>query len=112
MLASLLTPKTQDRIKFSFANLNEFPENAGCYAITNYNGVILYIGQAKNIYNRMEQHLDDFQKRQQTPSGKAFWFYYLFCPIIELDDLERGWLNEHLIKEGVLPFFNKQRGNV
>lgn len=108
MLVSSLTPKTEEWVKFSLDVLWKVPEESGCYVITNYDGVILYIGQAVNIHNRMEQHLNDGEKRGKTPWGVAFWFYYLLCPKLELNDLERGWVNEHRLKEkGQLPFFNK-----
>lgn len=109
MLVSSLTPalNLENRVLFDFSCLWQAPENSGCYVLTNNNNVILYIGQAVNIHNRLEQHLNDIEKRKRTPDGKGFWFYYQFCPIIDLDDLERGWMNDHKIYTGKRPFFNK-----
>lgn len=107
MLVSSLTPKPENKIEFDFSHLKRSPNESGCYVITNYDGFILYIGQAKNIHNRLDNHLNDSEKRGPTPHGKAFWFYYLLCPEIELDALERGWVNEYRLKHGELPYFNK-----
>lgn len=107
MNVSALTPKPESKIQFSLAHLWKTPEESGCYVITNYDGMILYVGQAVNIHNRIEQHLKDPKKTGQTPYGKAFWFYYQFCPKIELNDLERGWVHDYRNKNGERPFFNK-----
>lgn len=107
MLVSSLTPKPEGKVRFDLSCLNECPDKSGCYAIVTSDGTILYIGQAVNICRRMEDHRNDTKKCGETPHGKGFWFYYLLCPEIELDSLERGWVNEYRIKMGELPFFNK-----
>jgi len=112
MLVSELTPKVEGKVLFDLSHLEKCPDESGCYVITASDDTILYIGQAVNICRRMESHRNDDKKRENTPYGKAFWFYYKLCPKIELDDLERGWLNDYLSNKGNLPFFNKQRGNI
>jgi hypothetical protein len=42
------------------------PENPGCYVLTTFLGVVLYIGLAQNLRRRMSQHLDNPQKTSPT----------------------------------------------
>ena len=107
MLVSLLVPEAERRVRFDYSSLRAMPDESGCYALAVFDGTILYIGQSKNIYARMEQHLDGGEKTQKTPWGVAFWLYYKCCPVSDLDNLENGWMNEHLLREGKKPFFNK-----
>lgn len=109
MKASSLVPKTEGRVGFSYDALRSVPDRSGCYALAAFGDEILYIGQSENICARMEQHLDDPKKCGQTPMGKAFWLYYKLCPVRDLDSLENGWVNEHILREGKMPFFNKVR---
>ena len=108
MLFSSLNPAPDGKGEFSFACLHDIPAESGCYALAAYNGAILYIGQAKNLRNRMEQHLREDAKRQNTPHGVAFWMHYKKWDAIQLDGLERGWMQQHQFQEqGARPFFNK-----
>ena len=107
MLASLLNPPTSGKVEFSYSSSHSTPLESGCYALTTFDGTILYIGQAVNICNRMEQHLDS-DKNVKTRWGVPYWLYYKLCPVYELDNLETGWVNEYKIKSrGELPYFNK-----
>ena len=107
MLATVLFSETENRVEFSYSALHSVSDESGCYALAAYDGTILYIGQSENICKRMEQHLDDGEKRKKTPWGVAFWMYYKLCPSRDLNSTERGWMNEHKIREGKRPFFNK-----
>lgn len=107
MLVQQLIPNPEDRVSFSYPSLYLAPDQSGCYALTAFDEEVLYIGQSENIRSRMEQHLGDGSKQEQTPSGKVFWLYYGLCPIRDLDNLENGWINEHILREGRMPFFNK-----
>lgn len=91
-------PFRRDRQKY-------VPSKSGCYAITTFEGRILYIGQAKDISVRMGNHLDNPQKTSLTRDGRAMFFYWLEAD--DLNSLERGWLNEHTLKEGERPVLNK-----
>lgn len=109
MRVSSLTPKPENQIRFSYADLRDAPRQSGCYVLTVFNGTILYIGQARNIQARMRQHLDADQKAQMTPWGKAFWLHYILCPEFELNNYENGWNMEYERTEGKQPYFNKIR---
>jgi len=109
MLVSLLKPEPTGKIAFSYDTLHTVPQDSGCYALTTHDGTILYIGQTIDICQRMEQHLDDGSKRTQTPWGVIFWLHYRLCDAGDLNNLENGWVNEHVLKEGQMPFFNKAR---
>ena len=103
MLAMSLTPPPDSRVLFCYSAVRKCPEESGCYALTTGGGAILYIGQARNIAKRMEQHLADDEKRARTS-----WLYYKFWPANDLDGLERGWMNEYKLKErGERPLINK-----
>ena len=107
MLVSDLFPKIDTRIKLEYSALDEAPKQSGCYVITTFNGMILYIGQSVNIRNRMAQHLDGRDKEKENPQGVAYFFHYKLLEKIKLNYLERGWVNSYQIKAGELPYFNK-----
>ena len=109
MLVSLLKPETEGKMNFSYFALRNASQDSGCYALTTHDGTVLYIGQTVNICKRIEQHLDEGKKREQTPWGVVFWAYYRLCNARDLNNLENGWINEYVIKEGRMPFFNKAR---
>lgn len=109
MLVSSLVPEVQIRVDFSYADLHLVPNQPGCYALTAFGDEILYIRQSEDVCNRMKQHLNDQEKRGQTPAGKVCWFYYKLCHVHDLNKLENGWMNEYMSKKGDMPFFNKVR---
>lgn len=83
-------------------------EASGCYVICTFDGTILYIGQSRNINQRVRQHLDDESKSARTPWGVAQWLHYRLCPEADLDQLESAWVTQFKMKNrGNLPHFNK-----
>ena len=68
--------------------------------------MVLYIGQAVNIRNRMVNHLDDPDKIRETLKGRAIFFYWF--EFDNIGQLERTWLNIHVQHEGRCP--NPQQG--
>jgi len=108
MTTNLLKPKIEKTIEFEYSNQKKIPISFGCYIITNFNSEIMYIGKASNLRNRFTNHLETEEKISQTPLGKAYWFSFRECKdIFEIEKLERGWLNEYVLKRGELPIFNK-----
>ena len=84
------------------------PDEAGCYALTNFSGEIFYIGRSKHLCKRMEQHLGNPKMRQKIDAGKATQFHYRLCEVKELPYLESGWMNEYRMRNGGrLPPFNE-----
>ncbi len=74
MTIDKLVPVPAKRESFRHSSLRFVPETAGCYVLTTFENVVLYIGQAVNIRRRMSDHLDDPRKTEMTPRGKAFFF--------------------------------------
>ncbi|SRR6266480_1530616 len=80
------------------------PTKPGCYVLTTFNGVVLYIGLTENLRRRFGEHLDNPKKTAQTEHGTAFLFHWL--ETADTYKVERTWLNIHLQNEGVLPELN------
>lgn len=80
------------------------PEVPGCYVLTTYSRVVLYIGLAKNLRRRMNDHLDNPVKTEETRLGRAILFYWI--KTLDLNLIERTWLNTHIEHEGALPLLN------
>jgi hypothetical protein len=55
----------------------------------------------------MRDHLDTPEKRKFGPMGAAFWFYYLVRPNLQVNPVERGWMNQAIMEDGVIPPLNK-----
>ena len=88
----------RDRQKF-------LPNVGGCYVLTSFQDIVLYVGLSKNLRQRFGNHLDDSKKTSMTKNGKAFFFHWLVCD--ELENIERTWLNECEISDGRLPILNR-----
>jgi len=105
MTIDKLSPLPSARENFKRSCVKFVSEKSGCYVLTTFGGVVLYIGQAINIRSRMVDHLDDPEKTKETPLGRALFFYWL-----EMDNIgkvERTWLNIHVEHEGRYPLLNK-----
>jgi hypothetical protein len=105
MTIDMLVPLPTSRENFKRNCVKFVSEKSGCYVLTTFGNVVLYIGQALNIRNRMVNHLDTPEKTRENPEGRAIFFYWL-----EYDDigkLERTWLNTHVQHEGRYPILNK-----
>ena len=108
MKTSNLTPVVEATMEFDLSKYKKIPSQTGCYAISNFENEILYIGKAKNLRNRFLQHLESPKKTNQTPFGKPYWFSYtLRNDEFELSRLEKGWLNHFELHNGGLPILNK-----
>ena len=107
MKALELYPKCTSKAHFHYLNIGELPAAPGCYVLASYEEDILYIGKSKDIRRRIGEHLDDSSKTGMTPLGRASWVFYLRADAHNIDILERGWANEHELREGVLPVLNK-----
>ena len=91
-------PFRRDRERF-------VPVKAGCYALTTFGGVVLYVGLAVNLRRRMNDHLDTPEKVNLTKHGRAVWFHWLETD--ETSKVERTWLNIHIQHEGEMPILNQ-----
>lgn len=103
-----LIPLPEKREVFAWSHHARVPAQPGCYAITNFSGDVLYVGQAKvSIRDRMGAHLDDDTKRACGPAGAAYWFYYCLCEPREVGHIESGWINQAILETGGRPPLNK-----
>lgn len=106
MNVTALNPLPQDGASFQLNAHFQVPDKSGCYVLTTFDGHILYIGQSVNLRRRFEEHLDNPDKTCLTEEGRAIWFYWLLYPNINLNALERGWINAHTIAQGQMPIMN------
>jgi hypothetical protein len=81
------------------------PAEPGCYALTTFLGVVLYIGLSVNLQRRMGEHLDSPEKTKETPLGRAVLFHW--TEGANTNQIEHTWLNIHIQQEGTLPILNK-----
>jgi predicted GIY-YIG superfamily endonuclease len=64
----------------------------------------LYVGLAKNLRRRFNQHLDSEQKTATTVLGRAILFWWFETG--DTNKVERTWMNIHIQREGALPVLN------
>ena len=102
-----LVPKPTQRIIFNLSSNYLLPKASGCYVLSTYDDIIIYIGLANNLNNRFKQHLDNPEKTNPTTEGKATWFYYKLYDSKNLEKLERTWLNQFQSLHGRFPILNK-----
>ena len=100
-----LEPAPAQRDSFRRDRERFISEQAGCYVLTTFRGVIMYLGLAKNLRRRFNQHLDSEQKTAVTECGKAIFFSWFETE--DLSKVERTWMNIHIQHEGALPLLNK-----
>lgn len=108
MKAFNLNPPCESKTLFSRDKLRGVPELPGCYALSNHQEEILYVGQATSLRGRMGDHLDSREKTAVTNLGAAFWFHYLVAESRQLNQIELGWSHQHENIEGRRPVLNKQ----
>ena len=105
MISSGLIPQPSHREAFRRNRERFVPKKSGCYVLTTFSNVILYIGLAVNLRRRMNDHLDDPQKTAETSLGRAVLFHWIESP--DTNQVERTWMNIHNEHEGSLPLLNK-----
>ncbi|MGD0908562.1 MAG: GIY-YIG nuclease family protein [Candidatus Acidiferrales bacterium] len=81
------------------------PETSGCYVLTTFEKLVLYVGLATNLRRRMNEHLDSPEKTRATEKGRSVLFHWLETP--DINKVERTWLNIHVQHEGAYPPLNK-----
>src|SRR3954447_4514429 len=69
-----LMPLPKHRESFKRSRCRFVPAGSGCYVLTTFLGVVLYVGLATSLRERMNQHLDDPQKTRETSKGRAVLF--------------------------------------
>jgi GIY-YIG catalytic domain len=81
------------------------PKTSGCYVLTTFEKVILYVGLTNDLRRRINEHLDNSEKTTVTQNGKAVLFFWIENK--EINKIERTWLNMHIQFEGAIPVLNK-----
>lgn len=108
MKVDRLRPLPDHRTEFAWSHHVTVPQQPGCYALVNYGGEVLYVGQATvSIRDRMGTHLDTPEKRNAGALGVPFWFYYIVTTAAEVGPTERGWMNQAILEDGSMPPLNK-----
>lgn len=107
MNVSLLTPQPKEHVPFTLRYIKKLPQSAGCYALTNFQGDVLYVGLTVDLPQRFKQHRDTEEKRQPTSLGRAYWFYFVIASKNNINSIERGWLYQYSSFHGTLPILNK-----
>ncbi len=102
-----LSPLPINKVNFKFASFKSVPKDTGCYILATFDNDILYVGLSDNLFERFQQHLDNFEKTKPTKDGKAVWFYFTTYDSKNLPKLERTWLNQFLNNHGRRPILNK-----
>lgn len=105
MNVDTLVPRPVLREPFRRDCLKLVPASSGCYALTGFDGIVLYVGLAVDLRRRMQEHLDTPAKVASTRDGKAVWFWWLVTR--ETNKVERTWLNIHVEHEGRYPILNR-----
>ena|ERR1700678_3758868 len=105
MNTDLLVPQPSNREPFKRNRERFVPARAGCYILTNFLKVVLYIGLTVNLRRRMNEHLDDPIKIAETNLGRVIFFHWIESP--DTNKIERTWMNIHIQNEGALPLLNK-----
>lgn len=100
-----LVPQPLQYETFKRNRQSHVPDKSGCYALTTFTGVVLYVGLTKNLRRRMNEHLDSPLKTRNTRHGKPILFFWHESE--DLNKIERTWLNIHIEHEGKWPELNK-----
>jgi hypothetical protein len=105
MNVDALVPEASHCEAFKRSRERFVSEKSGCYALTTFSKIVLYIGLADNLRRRMNDHLDSPIKTGETELGRAVLFHWIESP--DTNKIERTWMNIHIQHEGVLPLLNK-----
>ncbi len=104
MNVDMLVPKPNQSEAFRRNRERFIPDAPGCYALTNFSKDVLYVGLAKNLRRRFNQHLDSDKKTAVTALGRAILFWWRETG--DTHKVERTWMNIHIQHEGALPVLN------
>lgn len=80
------------------------PDTPGCYVLATFGTGVLYVGLASRLRKRVNDHLDDPAKTNETKSGRAVFVFWIETR--DLNKIERTWMNIHIENEGSLPILN------
>ena len=102
-----LRPIVKTHVRFALSERRKVPTSAGCYVLTAFDHTVLYVGLTNNLTRRFSEHCDTESKREPTPYGRAFWFFFETLDEKQINRHERGWINQYSAQYGSLPPLNK-----
>jgi hypothetical protein len=103
-----LVPAPTQQTRFAWSHQKGVPSEPGCYVLATYHGDVLYVGLASaSIQNRMSSHLETPAKREGASAGVPFWFYYIVLQPLQVNPVERGWMNQAILEDGEMPPLNR-----
>lgn len=105
MNISELVPQPSQCETFKRSRLSYIPDKPGCYVLTTFAKVVVYVGLSNNLRRRMNEHLNNPQKTSETKDGRPIFFFWMECE--EFNKVERTWMNIHIQHEGRQPELNK-----
>jgi len=100
-----LIPQPIRREPFLRKRMYVIPNTSGCYALSSLDETVLYVGLANNLQRRFGQHLDSPEKCASTTHGRVVLFHWIES--LEINKIERTWMNIHIQNEGRRPVLNK-----
>ncbi len=104
MKLDMLVPQPVKHETFKRNRERFVPKKSGCYVLTTFANDVLYVGLTKNLRSRMNDHLDSDEKTAPTVLGRATYFYWIEG--LEIEKIERTWMNIYIQHEGILPPLN------
>ena len=107
MKIGALKPALSDRAPFRLSESLRVPQKSGCYILASIYDDVIYIGRSVNLYQRMQQHLDNPRMTAQTTLGVASWFYFGLWDESELENVETQLLFNFKAAEGRWPPLNR-----
>lgn len=105
MKVDQLTPAVERCELFALRASKFVPSTSGCYVLTAADGTVLYVGLTTDLNRRIRQHLDTPEKVRPTVQGRAVRLHWL--ETLDINRVERTWLNIHVHQEGRYPVLNK-----
>lgn len=86
------------------AKLKFVPKKPGCYLWKNINGNVIYVGKAKNLFNRMHQYFDNNKdsKTSQLVKNIADFDYFIVDNVNEALILENNLIKKYYPKFNIL----------
>lgn len=100
-----LIPATSQWEPFTLSKSKFIPNVAGCYVLTSFEEIVLYVGLATDLRRRFIQHLGNPEKKGVSGGGRATKFHWVETS--DINRVERTWLNIHVHHEGRYPTLNK-----
>lgn len=104
MKLALLIPIPYASEAFRRSREKFVPTKPGCYVLTTFEQDVLYIGLTVNLRRRVNEHLDSSAKTELTAQGRAVLVHWI--ETVDINKVERTWLNIYLLNEGRLPILN------